>query len=420
MAVLSVVGLQGLTDLMVAADFPHVPPDKTLQPRGHGGCPAGAEETADVLEAVGPDREIDLAMYVGVQVNQSLRKRFKSAIVRPMPLPQRRYRLSLVSTVVEDGSAWILTDHPQERLPYVHLIRGGVGPEGMMLQCARPENGHPDQIVTPLFRDALDIQEQLNGGTRDSGQFVQVDLARPDREGLQLHLERRAGRAIPLPPPGLVQVRKLRDGEDAFLVEAPDHLRRHPGEQGQAVGLLSDGQTFLAERADWAVIVQVHFGGLCRGVLRPGSQPRQHPAQGGVARLQLHPPRAPVSENDPPARRPPAVELAKDVADIGQADPLVLRDAAGAHDQGRLVVLPAPPGEDVTIRLEVPLAKDPPRGNLDRFDDRTEEPLPVGTRPLLQDPHVLVWFAGSAPAEEEVRLPRALRVSHYEFRRQWG
>src|SRR5262249_15477106 len=230
MAVFPVVGLQGFTGLVVTADFPQVPPDKALQPRGQGGRPPGSEETPDVLQAVGPDGEIDFAMHVGAQVNQSLRKRLKLAIVRPMPLSQRHYCLSLVSTVVEDGSAWALADLLQERLPYGRFIRRSVGPEGMMLQRSCTQDGQPDQVVTLIFGDPLNIQEQFNGGPRDPGQFMHVYLAGSDRQGLQLHLERSPWRAIPLFPPRPVQVRKLRDGENAFLVEAPEQLRRHPGE----------------------------------------------------------------------------------------------------------------------------------------------------------------------------------------------
>jgi hypothetical protein len=54
-------------------------------------------------------------------------------------------------------------------------------------------------------------------------------------------------------------------------------------------------------------------------------------------------------------------------------------------------------GRPAGVPVEDHLAKDPPRGNVARFDDRAEEPLPAGTPAPLQDPHVLVRSPGAPP-----------------------
>ena len=55
--------------------------------------------------------------------------------------------------------------------------------------------------------DALNVQEQLHQTSRQLRQVLDVDLPRPDRQGLQLQAVPHLPLGLPPAPPGLVDVR---------------------------------------------------------------------------------------------------------------------------------------------------------------------------------------------------------------------
>jgi hypothetical protein len=113
------------------------------------------------------------------------------------------------------------------------------------------------------------------------------------------------------------------------------------------------------------------------------------------------------------------VELAEHVADVSQVRLLLLGDVAGADDQGRLVVISPEFGENVTIRLKIPMPQSLHDGSSIPLDDGAQIAFPVGICSPVKDASVFVRLAGTTPVQEKVRLPWALRVGDDDLRREW-
>src|SRR5262249_8270679 len=93
----------------------------------------------------------------------------------------------------------------------------------------------PDQVVELLVRDALDVEEQFHRLSDDVWRFLEVNLPRADRQGLEFELERRADAGAASAPPWPEEIGQLIDGKDPLLVVTPDRLRCHPVEQAEIV-----------------------------------------------------------------------------------------------------------------------------------------------------------------------------------------
>src|SRR5271157_3934734 len=214
-AVILVVVSELLLQAGIVRVFPEVSPDEALESRRVHLVPTRTDEGADILQAIRPDREVDPTEDFLVKVDHPPEVCLD---IRAVSLAHSSDGPRLVTPIVDDGRIGVRIENGTNITPDPLLVLLRVGPERACQTLVTTADQNPDQIVELLIGDTLDVEEDLHRLPDDAGWCLEVNLPGPDRQGLELQLERRAGDDCSLAPPRPEEIGQLVDGENALLV----------------------------------------------------------------------------------------------------------------------------------------------------------------------------------------------------------
>src|SRR3954469_16825207 len=139
-----------------------------------------------------------------------------------------------------------------------------------------------------------------------------VDLPRPDRQGMQSQAMSYLPPGLLPTTPGAIDVRQLPDREDALVVVLPHQLGRHPVQQTQVVLLLRLLETGVPEGAARTVLVQDNRWSVAGRVISPGPQGVDDPSNLRVFACQLYLAGVATHPDQRSRGRQPALHIAED------------------------------------------------------------------------------------------------------------
>src|SRR5262249_30820753 len=256
--VLLVVDEKLLLERFLAARLPGQPPCQALDSRRVVGRPPGAQELADVLQAVRVGREIEVRVDHREDVAGTRSDAVDDRclfVVRGPPDPVEE--ALLVAAVMIQGIVLESFDDPRARLPDGYLLGRVVGPEGVARGPAPFDHQQADQVVGVPVGHPLDVEVKRDARDRYRLPVEDEDLLLAEGESLEGRVVLAGRSHSPLAPTaGPVGVRELSNRDDPPAAQSLDLLPREPSEKAQIVRRLRDSPTSAPEFALVAVAVQ--------------------------------------------------------------------------------------------------------------------------------------------------------------------
>src|SRR5215471_16368035 len=112
----------------------------------------------DILQAVRWHGKIHVPVNGVIDVDQTLCKACRIGII---PFGKLRYRSSLITTIMIDGSIRVLGDHLHKLLPYVALVLVRIRPKGMMYRGISLTHQETNQVIESSVGNPFHIHKQF-------------------------------------------------------------------------------------------------------------------------------------------------------------------------------------------------------------------------------------------------------------------